>query len=258
MKRIALMLVAVIAAFASNGIRPRGSAADYPTHVTSDGVTIAAAVLPPAQVRKIFAADLNSGGYIVIEVAVYPETAPEVDVSSGDFMLSPAGETSAAPVSARTIAGVLDRKNSPSRGRDTDVTANVGYETGTDPVTGRRVSGTYTGVAVANGPPGTLGAPPSGAIAPGGQDCPARCRLPVLPETVEEVQECRLRPYLLRREQQNPVVNSCAEVAQLSLPPRRVQMSRVFCTSSTAANRTSPSLRPNARPNAPPAAPEST
>ena len=162
MKRIALMLVAVIAAFASNGIRPRGSAADYPTHVTSDGVTIAAAVLPPAQVRKIFSTDLNSGGYIVIEVAVYPESAPDVDVSSGDFMLSPAGETSAAPVSARTIAGVLDRKNSPSRGRDTDVTANVGYETGTDPVTGRRVSGTYTGVAVANRPPGTLAPPPSG------------------------------------------------------------------------------------------------
>jgi hypothetical protein len=163
MKRIALMLVAVIAAFASNGIRPRGSRADYPVHVTSDGVTIAAAVVPPAQVRKIFVADLNSVGYIVIEVAVYPETAPEVNVSSGDFMLSSAGETSAVPpVSARTIAGVLDRKNSPARGRDTDVTASVGYETGTDPVTGRRVSGTYTGVAVANGPQGTLGPPPSG------------------------------------------------------------------------------------------------
>ena len=163
MKRIALMLVAVIAAFASNGIRPRGSAADYPAHVTSDGVTIAAAVVPPAQVRKMFAADLNGMGYIVIEVAVYPETAPDADVSSGDFMLSPAGETSAVPpVSARTIAGVLDRKNSPPHVRDTDVTATVGYETGTDPVTGRRVSGTYTGVAVENGPPGTLSPPPSG------------------------------------------------------------------------------------------------
>jgi hypothetical protein len=163
MKRIALMLVAVIAAFASNGIRPRGSATDYPAHATSDGVTVAAAVVPPAQVRKIFAADLNGSGYIVIEVAMYPESAPEVDVSSGDFMISAAGETSAIPpVSARTIAGVLDRKNSPPRGRDTDVAASVGYETGTDPVTGRRVSGTYTGVAVENGPHGTLAPPPSG------------------------------------------------------------------------------------------------
>jgi hypothetical protein len=163
MKRIAVILAAVIAAFASNGIRPRGSPADYPAHATSEGVTIAAAVVPPAQVRKIFSADLNSGGYIVIEVAVYPESAPDVDVSSGDFMLSPAGETSAVPpVSARTIAGVFDRKNSSPRGRDTNVDVAIGYETGNDPVTGQRRSGTYTGVAVENGPQGTLAPPPSG------------------------------------------------------------------------------------------------
>ena len=163
MKRIALMLAAVIAAFASNGIRPRGAPADYSAHATSDGVTIAAAVVPPAQGRKIFSADLNSGGYIVIEVAVYPESAPDVDVSSGDFMLSPAGETSAVPpVSARTIAGVFDRKNSSPRGRDTNVDVAIGYETGNDPVTGQRRSGTYTGVAVENGPQGTLAPPPSG------------------------------------------------------------------------------------------------
>ena len=163
MNRIALMLVAVIAALANNGIRPRGSPADYPAHVTSDGVTIASAVVPAAQVRKIFATDLNRGGYVVVEVAVYPESGGEVDVSSGDFMLSATGESSAIPpVSARSIAGVLDRKNSPPLVRDTDVTTSVGYETGTDPVTGRRVSGTYTGVAVANGPPGSLAPPPSG------------------------------------------------------------------------------------------------
>jgi len=163
MKRIGLMLVAVIAAFASNGIRPRGSPADYSAHATSDGVTIAAAVVPPAQVRKIFAADLNGGGYIVVEVAVYPESGRDVDVSSGDFMLSPAGETSAvAPVSARSIAGVLDRKNSPPRSRDTNVGVAIGYETGNDPVTGQRRSGTYTGVALENGPQGTLGPPAAG------------------------------------------------------------------------------------------------
>jgi len=163
MKRIGSMLVAVIAAFAGNGIRPRGSAADYPAHAASDGVTIAAAVVPPAQVRKIFATDLNGGGYIVVEVAVYPESGRDVDVSSGDFMLSPAGETSAvAPVSARSIAGVLDRRNSPPRSRDTNVDVAIGYETGNDPVTGQRRSGTYSGVAVENGPQGTLGPPPAG------------------------------------------------------------------------------------------------
>jgi len=163
MRRIAVMCIVVGLAFAKNGIRPRGSPADYPAHGTSDGVTVAAAVVPPAQVRKLFSADLNGSGYIVIEVAVYPETVSNVDVSSGDFMLSPAGETSAVPpVSAQTIAGVLDRKNSPPRIRDTGVDAVVGYGTGTDPATGQRRSGTYTGVAVENGPQGTLSPPSSG------------------------------------------------------------------------------------------------
>jgi hypothetical protein len=163
MRRIALMCVVAGVALATNGIRPRGSPADYPAHATSDGVTIAAAVIPPAQVHKIFGTDLNGAGYIVVEVAVYPESGRDVDVSSGDFMLSAAGESSAvAPVTARTIAGVLDRKNSAPRGRDTNVDVAIGYETGTDPVTGQRRSGTYTGVAVENGPQGTLGPPPSG------------------------------------------------------------------------------------------------
>jgi hypothetical protein len=162
MKRIALICVATGLLSADNGIRPRGNPADYPSHATSDGLTIAAAVVPPAQVHKLFAADLNGGGYIVVEVAVYPEPGRQVDLSSGDFMLSGGSESSTVyPVSARSIAGVLDRKNSP-RHRDTDVIGTIGYERGIDPVTGQRVSGVYTGVGVANGPAGTLGPPPTG------------------------------------------------------------------------------------------------
>jgi hypothetical protein len=47
------------------GIRPRGSSADYPAHEAAGGV-IGAAVIPSDQVRKVFATDLNSGGYLVI------------------------------------------------------------------------------------------------------------------------------------------------------------------------------------------------
>jgi len=126
MRRIAWMLVAVGLASASNGIRPRGSPANYPAHVTSDGVTIAAAVVSRAQVRKLFATDLNGGGYIVIEVAIYPVAGSEVDLSSGDFMLSSGSESSTTyPMSARSIAGTLERKNSPARQRDTDVDVTV-------------------------------------------------------------------------------------------------------------------------------------
>ncbi len=161
MRRIPLMLVAVVA-LASNGIRPRGSPADYPAHGTGDGVTVAAVVIPPAQVRKIFATDLNAGGYIIVEVAVYPESGREADVSSGDFMLGGGGESSAvAPVNAGSIAGALDRKAAPQI-RGANVDAAVGYERGTDPVTGRRASSVYTGVGVSNDPPGTLGPPPTG------------------------------------------------------------------------------------------------
>src|SRR4029077_10230739 len=98
---------------ANGGIRPRGSATDYPVHVTQDGATIAVAVIPPAQVRKLFATDLNAGGYIVVEVALYPEPGREVNVSTGDFMFGVASEPSSVrPLSPRTIAGAVDRRNS--------------------------------------------------------------------------------------------------------------------------------------------------
>ncbi len=161
MRRVVVACWAAGLLFADSGARPRGNAPDYPAHETIDHVTIAAALVPPAQVRRIFASDLNDGGYIVVEVALYPESGAVVDVSPGDFTLAGRTESSVVhPVSPQSIAGVLDRKNSP-RHRDTDVTATIGYETGTDPITGQRRSGIYTGVGVANGPAGTLG-PPSG------------------------------------------------------------------------------------------------
>ena len=162
MRQIALVCIATSLGFANNGIRPRTNGADYPAHMTIDGVTVAAVVVPRDRVRKIFATDLNGGGYVVVEVAVYPEPGREVDLSPGDFTLSSGSESSIVyPVSARSIAGALDRKNTP-RQRNTDVDVTIGYENGTDPVTGRRVSGVYTGVGVANGPAGTLGPPPAG------------------------------------------------------------------------------------------------
>ena len=162
MRRIVVACFAAGLLFADSGIRPRGNASDYPAHVVIDGLTIAGALVPPAQVRKIFAGDLTGGGYIVVEVALYPEAGAAVDISPGDFTLAGGAESSMVhPVSPQSIAGVLDRKNSP-RHRDTDVTATIGYESGTDPITGQRRSGIYTGVGVANGPAGTLGPPPAG------------------------------------------------------------------------------------------------
>ena len=159
MKRLARFGLAVplLAAAAGSGIRPRGSSADYPAHETAGEVTVGAAIVPPEQVHKLFATDLNGGGYIVVEVAVYPEAGREVNVASGDFMLQigPDAETVRA-VSAAAIASVLQRKNLPPPPKPGGVTvtptATVGYESGGyDPLTGRRTHGVYTGAGVGVG-----------------------------------------------------------------------------------------------------------
>jgi hypothetical protein len=90
MRRIAwLCLCASLVALAQSvsGIRPRGSSADYPAQQTVVGLTVAAAIIPPDQVHRIFAADLNRAGYRVLEVGVYPEAGRSVTLSAGDFLL---------------------------------------------------------------------------------------------------------------------------------------------------------------------------
>jgi hypothetical protein len=170
MKRITLISLATgfLLAGTGTGIRPRGSSADYPARQTAGGITVAAAVIPPDQVKKLFATDLNRGGYIVVEVAIYPEADKSVEVSHGDFLLQHGSEESAVrPVTGRAIASILVRKNTPKHSRANDVaiypSATVGVESGTyDPQTGRRRPGgvyTSTGVGVGN-EPGRASAPP--------------------------------------------------------------------------------------------------
>ncbi len=156
-----------ILAFAAGdpGIRPRGSSADYPAHESAGGITVGAAMIPAERARKLFATDLNGGGYLAVEVGVYPEAGKEAAISADDFLLRSisSGDTVRA-ASARAIASILQQKNAPKPGKASDVTvypsANIGYESGGyDPVTGRRTRGVYTGAGVGVGvgeprPPG--------------------------------------------------------------------------------------------------------
>src|SRR5437868_6822730 len=64
MKKLVLVLAAAGLFAGETGIRPRGSASDYPAQVTGAGATLGAAVLSPDQVKKLFAVDLNKLGYI--------------------------------------------------------------------------------------------------------------------------------------------------------------------------------------------------
>jgi len=135
------------------GIRPRDSSADYPAHERAGGITVAAVVVPPAQVRKIFATDLNRGGYIVVEVGVYPENGRAVDLSSADFFLRIDSETVRA-VDGSAIAAIL-AKNEHTPMRPDDVTvvtsASVGHASVNDPATGRHGSATYSDTSVGVG-----------------------------------------------------------------------------------------------------------
>jgi hypothetical protein len=158
---------ALLAARDVGGIRPRGAASDYPAHQSAKGVTVAAAVIPPAQVSKLFATDLNKAGYIVVEIAVYPETGNEVEVRSRDFLMRAGSEPATLrPVGAETIAARLHQKNAPKpppAPGDITIypTATIGYETGGyDPVTGQRRSGVYTATGVGVGIGQQPGAPP--------------------------------------------------------------------------------------------------
>jgi len=155
MRRLAwfALLACILPAEGVAGIHPRDSSADYPAHETTGGVAVAGVVVPPDQVRKIFAADLNRGGYIVAEVAVYPEAGQVVDLSSADFLLRIDSEA-VRPVGGSAIAAILAKhEHKPMRPGDVTVvtTASVGRATVNDPATGRRGSAVYSDTSVGVG-----------------------------------------------------------------------------------------------------------
>ena len=148
--------VAVIFAFAllplraGEGVHPRGEAADYPAHASGEGFAIGARVLRSELVRQLFAADLTHAGYIVVEVGLYPEVGRTIAVVPQDFLLSQgAPENGSRASGARAVAEMVAQDPDAHRPAGKNVTlyptSEVGYETGVDPVTGRRVNSTSVG-----------------------------------------------------------------------------------------------------------------
>jgi hypothetical protein len=154
------------------GLHPRSSPADYAASQQTRAATFAASLLPKDEVKRLFVVDI-SAEYVVVEVACYP--AASVQFSADDF-LAKSGTTSAEythPADAVTVASVIQDKNTPRppsrNGPVVMTTAGVGYASGTDPYTGRRVHGVYTeaGAGVASGVPDTM---PPGPPAKGSTD----------------------------------------------------------------------------------------
>jgi hypothetical protein len=171
--KVAVCIVAgalVASAQAITGVHPRAGAGDYAAAQQSGKVTYAASVLSADQVKHIFATDISKS-YLVFEVACYPSQASQMRIDSDDFLIR-AGKNSefVHPADAVTVASFIQQKNTPARPSNNNsavyTSANVGYESGTDPYTGRRVHGVYTGAGVSVGPadPGPpFPAPPGSA-----------------------------------------------------------------------------------------------
>jgi len=153
--RLAAFLVASLAAADDSSVSPRPKPADYPIHASAKTAVIAAAIVPPEQVKKLFSGDIAKQ-YVVVEVAVYPENGKTLEVDLFDFELK-AGEQILRASAPRDFTTAWPSAKNPSIGnRGPNVTAETGVivDRETDPVTGRpRTSvGTYQGVAVSNYP----------------------------------------------------------------------------------------------------------
>src|SRR5712692_1814377 len=161
MKRISVSMLAAVLLLASDrsGLRPRGAAKDYPAYDSADGITIAAAVVPAGKVQHQLSRDMVKAGYIVLEIAVYPDPGKDVVVSSDDFSMTVGSnqDTARAETPAMVAASIEDgpRMNQPQIPSRVQVHGEqtIGVSSsGRDTVTGRRYpGGVYTGTGVGVG-----------------------------------------------------------------------------------------------------------
>lgn len=152
---LASVLLASLASAGDTGVSPKPKPSDYPVHQSAKTATIAAAIVPPDRVKKIFDSD-TAKNYVVVEVAIYPQDSRAFNVDLIDFELNTGEQFVRA-----SEPGIMANNPPPSRGpslgsRGPTVTAESGIYVSrqTDPTTGRpRTSaGTYQGVAVTNYP----------------------------------------------------------------------------------------------------------
>lgn len=154
----ALLVSGSLLAQQLTGVSARSKPEDYAVHVSTEGRTYAASLLTAEQVKHIFASDI-SRKYIVFEIACYPQ-AGSIDIHPDSFVVDGRSNKEVVrPADAMTVAARMQQKSEPkipTGSEQVSTQANVGYESGTDPYTGRRVHGTYEsiGVGVAHGQDG--------------------------------------------------------------------------------------------------------
>ncbi|HTB18273.1 MAG TPA: hypothetical protein VK708_09150 [Bryobacteraceae bacterium] len=151
-------ILSMLLSAADTGVPPRGTATDYPAHGPAGAADIAADIVPPNQVAKMFSPEISKQ-YIVVEVAIYPGNGVPFDVESKDFALQ-AGEHVSRGDLPIDVAPWPEARG-PGRRVPVDVTTETGiiYQRSNDPVYGRQQGvGTYSGVGVSA--PGQSAPPP--------------------------------------------------------------------------------------------------
>jgi hypothetical protein len=140
-------ILSMVAIAADTGVPPRSASTDYPVHGTAETATIAADVIPPNQVAKMFSSEIGKQ-YIVVEVAIYPGNGVPFDVESVDFALR-VGQRVGRADRPIDVAPWAERRDSARLPVDVTTETGVIYQRSSDPVYGRQQSvGTYTGVGV--------------------------------------------------------------------------------------------------------------
>ena len=165
MRIISSCVVAVLffslAARAGDGLTPRPSSSDYAVQGQFDDARIAAAILAPKDVGKMFSSEI-ARDYIVVEVAVYPGASP-FDVESADFALR-VGQRFGRADRPIDVVPWPEKRDSASR-LPVNVSAETGvvYSRSSDPGNGTRQGvGTYTGVDVTSRGDNIPAPPPPG------------------------------------------------------------------------------------------------
>ena len=134
-----LSLAAAAALAAQVGLAPRPNAADYPVQAPSKGAVLAAALLPPDQIKRIFGADVDRGGYLVLEVAIYPDEGRQPVMTTADFVLQAGSNASPIHLSEPdAVAAAVFPFEKPQPAPPKAVTGRRGIKGGDAPATSVR------------------------------------------------------------------------------------------------------------------------
>jgi hypothetical protein len=179
MRLICVLLIGGLLAIAGGqGVAPRASASDYDAHQGAGEAMLAASVLPPKQIEKLFSSRIAKD-FFVIEVAVYPGNGRNFDVDWFDFGLK-SGDTVAHVERPRDVAMAWPERAGGVGGKPVTVITDTGVAYGrvSDSTGHHSEVGTYENVGVTTDP--RAAAPPKQGPDP--QVVEARVRDKMIPE----------------------------------------------------------------------------